>query len=175
MSTSTSPLVAIIMGSDSDLAVMQDAAKVFESFKIPFEIDVISAHRTPQRAFDFARNAHKRGIKVIIAAAGLAAHLAGAIAGNTPLPVIGVPIAGGKLQGIDSMLSTLQMPPGVPVATVAINGAKNAGLLAVQILSVADDKLMEAMLKYKQDEEKKVIEKSDKLKKLGYKGFLEQS
>jgi 5-(carboxyamino)imidazole ribonucleotide mutase len=170
-----SPKVAIIMGSDSDLAVMQDAAKVLEGFKIPFEIDVISAHRTPQRAFEFARQAHKRGIKVIIAAAGLAAHLAGAIAGNTPLPVIGVPIAGGKLQGMDSLLSTVMMPPGVPVATVAINGAKNAGLLAVQILATADESLLEAFLKYKQDEEKKVIGKSDKLKKLGYKSFLEQS
>lgn len=113
-------------------------------------------------------------MKVIIAAAGLAAHLAGAIAGNTPLPVIGVPIAGGKLQGIDAMLSTLQMPPGVPVATVAINGAKNAGLLAVQILAVADEKLLDAFLKYKSDEENKIIEKSARLKELGYKAFLDQ-
>ena len=168
------PLVAIIMGSDSDLSVMQDAAKVLESFGVSFEIDVISAHRTPKRAFEFASTAHTKGIKVIIAAAGLAAHLAGAIAGNTPLPVIGVPIAGGKLQGVDSMLSTLQMPPGVPVATVAINGAKNAGLLAVQILSVADDKLLDAFLKYKAEEERKVIEKSRKLQELGYKAFLDQ-
>ena len=168
------PLVAIIMGSDSDLTIMQDAAKTLESFNIGFSIDVISAHRTPNIAADFAANAHKRGIRVIIAAAGLAAHLAGALAAHSPLPVIGVPIAGGTLGGLDATLSTLQMPPGVPVATVGINNAKNAALLAIQILAIANDHLMHKYIEYKKTEGDKVVEKSRKLNELGYKAYLEK-
>lgn len=171
MNNVSNPLVAVVMGSDSDLDVMQETAQVLESFNVSFEIDIISAHRTPAKAADFAINAHERGIKVIIAAAGLAAHLAGSIAANSPLPVIGVPIAGGKLQGIDSLYSTVQMPPGVPVATVGINGAKNAGLLAVQILGVGDSDLRNSFLEFKKSQEEKVLEKSKKLQDLGYKRY----
>jgi len=167
-------IVAIIIGSDSDLVIMQDAAKTLESFNIGYSIDVISAHRTPDIAADFAANAHKRGIRVIIAAAGLAAHLAGAMAAHSPLPVIGVPIAGGTLGGIDAALSTLQMPPGVPVATVGINNAKNAALLAIQILATSDGHLLQKYIEYKNSEGEKVIEKSKKLQELGYKGYLER-
>jgi len=164
--------VAILMGSDSDLNIMQEAAKTLEEFGIEYYIDVISAHRTPQRAMEFSKNAHKKGYRVIIAAAGLAAHLAGSIAAHTPLPVIGVPIAGGALNGVDSLYSTVMMPPGIPVATVAVNGARNAGLLAIQILAVGDRKLMQRFLAFKKDMEQKIIEKSDKLQKEGYKGYL---
>ncbi|MBT3301728.1 MAG: 5-(carboxyamino)imidazole ribonucleotide mutase [Bacteroidetes bacterium] len=166
-------LVAIIMGSDSDLKVMQESAKVMEEFDIPYYIDVISAHRTPHQALEFSKNAHINGIKVIIAAAGMAAHLAGSLAAHTPLPVIGVPIAGGKLQGKDSLYSTVMMPPGVPVATVGIDGARNAGLLAVQILGTGDAAMMEKMMQFKRDQEKKVVARSEKLKSLGYKAYLE--
>lgn len=166
------PLVAIIMGSDSDLKIMQDAAKVMEEFGIPYDLDIISAHRTPQRAMEFAANAHKNGLKVIIAAAGLAAHLAGSIAAHTSLPVIGVPIAGGSLNGVDSLYSTVMMPPGIPVATVAINGAKNAGLLAIQILALNNPELQDKITGYKKKMENEVIAKSDKLKNTGYKTYL---
>lgn len=167
------PLVAIIMGSDSDLKIMQEAVKVMEEFEIPFEVDIISAHRTPTRAMEFSANAHKRGIKVIIAGAGLAAHLAGSVAAHTPLPVIGVPLAGGAVNGIDSLYSTVMMPPGVPVATVAINGARNAGLLAVQILATSNENLLHKFIAFKNELEKKVIQKSEKLRNLGYEKFLE--
>lgn len=144
------PLVSIIMGSDSDLQVMQEAGKVLKEFNIPFEITIVSAHRTPKRLFEFSENAHKRGIKVIIAGAGGSAHLPGMVAAISPLPVIGVPVkSSNSLDGWDSILSILQMPGGVPVAAVALNNAKNAGLLAVQILSVADEKLKEKMISYK--------------------------
>ncbi len=165
--------VAIIMGSDSDLKIMKDAAMVLEDFDIPFYMDIMSAHRTPEIAAEFSSNAHKNGIKVIIAAAGLAAHLAGAIAGHSPLPVIGVPIAGGKLQGIDSLLSTVQMPPGVPVATVAVNGAKNAALLAIQMLATGDDNLLQKFIDFKEAQAVKVRQKSDKLKQDGWKTRLD--
>ena len=167
-------IVAILMGSDSDLTIMQEAAKTLESFGIGYSIDIISAHRTPEIAAEFAANAHKKGIRVIIAAAGLAAHLAGAMAAHSPLPVIGVPIAGGTLGGLDAALSTLQMPPGVPVATVSINGAKNAALLAVQILATANEHLMQKYIDYKKSEELKIIEKSKKLLELGYKAYLDR-
>ncbi|HPD64461.1 MAG TPA: 5-(carboxyamino)imidazole ribonucleotide mutase [Bacteroidia bacterium] len=168
------PEVAILMGSDSDLKVMQEAARVMEEFDIPYLIDVVSAHRTPQRAMEFSAKAHLKGIKVIIAGAGLAAHLAGSIAAHTPLPVIGVPLAGGALNGVDSLYSTVMMPPGVPVATVAINGARNAGLLAVQILAVSDEKLLEKLISFKKNQETKVNQKSQELQQLGYKKFLEK-
>lgn len=160
------PLVSIIMGSDSDLQVMQEAGKVLKEFNIPFEITIVSAHRTPKRLFEFAENAHKRGIQVIIAGAGGSAHLPGMAAAISPLPVIGVPVkSSNSLEGWDSILSILQMPGGVPVATVALNNAKNAGLLAVQILSVNEKKLREKMILYKEKLSLDVLKKIDKVEK----------
>jgi len=160
------PLVSIIMGSDSDLNVMQEAGKVLKKFKIPFEITIVSAHRTPKRLFEFAEKAHQRGIQVIIAGAGGAAHLPGMVAAISPLPVIGVPVkSSNSLDGWDSILSILQMPGGVPVATVALNNAKNAGLLAVQILSVNDKKLREKMISYKGKLNSDVLKKIEKVEK----------
>lgn len=160
------------MGSDSDLPVMSEAAKVLEEFGVAFEITVCSAHRTPDRAHEYASTAKDRGLKVIIASAGGAAHLAGAMAANTTLPVIGVPI-NWKLSGLDSLLSTMQMPPGVPVATVGIDGAKNAGLLAVQILATADKNLAKKLVDYKKKMADAVNSKAEKLEKKGYKKYLE--
>ena len=143
-------LVSIVMGSDSDLPIMKEAGVVLESFGIDYELDIVSAHRTPEKLFEFAKTAHTRGIKVLIAGAGGAAHLPGMLAAISPLPVIGVPIlSSNSIDGWDSVLSILQMPGGVPVATVALNGAKNAGLLAVQMLSVGNDSLREKMIEYK--------------------------
>ncbi len=160
----TAPQVSIIMGSDSDLPVMQDAARVMEEFGIAYEITIVSAHRTPQRMMRFAEQAHVRGIRVIIAGAGGAAHLPGMVASITPLPVIGVPVkSSNSIDGWDSLLSIVQMPNGVPVATVALNAAKNAGLLAVQILSTADADLRDAMIAYKQEMRKQVEAKAKKL------------
>lgn len=167
------PLIGIIMGSDSDLKAMQEAAKVLEEFGVPFEITVCSAHRTPARAHEYATSAIDRGLKVIIASAGGAAHLAGAMAANTTLPVIGVPIDW-KLNGLDSLLSTAQMPPGVPVATVGIDGGKNAGLLAIQILGTADENIAKKLVDYKKKMADQVNEKADNLQKLGYKKYLEK-
>ena len=148
------------MGSDSDLPVMQEAAKMLDQFEIPYEISIVSAHRTPKRMFDFAVNAHMRGIKVIIAGAGGAAHLPGMVAAITPLPVIGVPIkSSNSIDGWDSVLSILQMPGGVPVATVALNGAKNSGILAAQIIGVKDDVVQQKILKYKNELNEAVLEK----------------
>lgn len=157
------PSVAIVMGSDSDLSVMKEAAEMLKSFGVSFQMTVISAHRTPDRAFSFAKEARTKGIKVIIAGAGGAAHLAGVLAGVSTLPVIGVPIQSPALRGIDSLYSTVQMPPGVPVATVAINGAMNAGILAVQILAVADEGLQKKLKQFKIDLEKKVQQKAKKV------------
>jgi len=158
------PKISIIMGSDSDLPVMQQAADVIKSFNVPFEITIVSAHRTPKRMVEFAENAHQRGVEVIIAGAGGAAHLPGMVASITPLPVIGVPIkSSNSIDGWDSVLSILQMPGGVPVATVALNGAKNAGLLALQILSVGDKSIQQKMQTYKQELNDAVMEKVKKL------------
>lgn len=155
-------LVSIIMGSDSDFPIMNDAAKVLESFGIAHEISIVSAHRTPQRMFDFARSAHSRGIRVIIAGAGGAAHLPGMTASLTGLPVIGVPVkSSNSIDGWDSILSILQMPNGIPVATVALNAAKNAGLLAVRMLAASDPELYKAMLNYQNEMEKAVLDKAD--------------
>lgn len=160
------PLVSIIMGSDSDLNVMQEAGKVLQEFDVPFEITVVSAHRTPKRLVDFSENAHKRGVQVIIAGAGGAAHLPGMAAAISPLPVIGVPVkSSNSLDGWDSIFSILQMPGGVPVATVALNNAKNAGLLAVQILSVADKNLKKKIISYKEKLNSDVLKKIDKVEK----------
>ena len=160
------PLVSIIMGSDSDLPVMQESASILESFGVPYELTIVSAHRTPARLFEFAGNAHIRGVEVIIAGAGGAAHLPGMTASISPLPVIGVPIrSSNSIDGWDSVLSILQMPSGVPVATVALNGAKNAGLLAVQILSVKDGSLREKMMAYKKKLNDEVMMKVEKIGK----------
>ncbi len=164
--------IGIVMGSDSDLKVMQEACKVLEEFSVPYEITVCSAHRTPERAHEYAASAISRGLKVIIASAGGAAHLAGVMAANTTLPVIGVPIDW-KLNGLDALLSTAQMPPGVPVATVGIDGGKNAGLLAIAILATADETLAKKLVDYKKKMSETVNEKAKKLEELGYKKYLE--
>jgi phosphoribosylamine--glycine ligase len=160
------PEVGIVMGSDSDLNVMEETALVLKQFEIPFEMTVASAHRSPKKAAKFAASAHKRGIKVIVAGAGHAAHLAGNIAAYTSLPVIGVPIDSSCLHGLDALLSTVQMPPGVPVATVSIgkSGAKNAGILAVQILALKDSTLAKKLETYKKELAKQVDQKAKKLK-----------
>jgi 5-(carboxyamino)imidazole ribonucleotide mutase len=165
------PIISILMGSDSDLPIMQQAAEILDEFNIPYELTIISAHRTPERMYEFAKNAHARGIKVIIAGAGGAAHVAGVISGISPLPVIGVPIQTKTLNGIDSLYSIVQMPPGVPTATVAINGAKNAGLLAIQILGTSDKTLQKKMIAYKEKMKQTVIEKAKKLELVGYKKY----
>jgi len=165
VSEKTTP-VAVVMGSDSDLKVMKKCVEQLEDFGIKPVVRIISAHRTPETAAEFAQNAAKNGIKVIIAAAGMAAHLAGAMAAQTTLPIIGVPLDSGQgLGGLDALLSTLQMPPGVPVGTVAIGkaGAKNAAILAVQILALSDGELAEKIADFKKKQEKKVIEKDSAL------------
>lgn len=156
-------LVAIIMGSDSDKPIMDEAAKILDFFGISYDYTIVSAHRTPQRMYDFAQNAHHQGTKVIIAGAGGAAHLPGMVAAISPLPVIGVPVESKVLSGWDSLLSIAQMPGGVPVATVAINGAKNAGILAAQILATSDNLLLEKVLAFKREMEKEVIAKANKM------------
>ena len=162
----TKPLVSIVMGSDSDLEIMREAAKALEDFGIAHEMDVTSAHRSPERTAEYARKAAERGIRVIIAGAGGAAHLAGVIAAHTSLPVIGVPIPSTSLNGMDSLLATVQMPAGIPVATVAIGkpGATNAGILAAQILALSDAGLAKKMTAHKEKLAKGVAEKSKKLK-----------
>lgn len=162
----TKAAVSIVMGSDSDLEIMREAGKALEGFGIPYEIDVTSAHRSPDRTAEYARQAAARGIRVIIAGAGGAAHLAGVIAAHTTLPVIGVPIPSTSLQGMDSLLATVQMPAGIPVATVAIGkpGATNAGILAAQIIGVADASIAEKLLAHKKKLAQGVEEKSNKLK-----------
>lgn len=157
-------IVSIVMGSDSDLVIMKQASEILEKFGIGYEIDIVSAHRTPDKLYEFASNAHKRGISVIIAGAGGAAHLPGMLAAISPLPVIGVPIkSSNSLEGLDSILSILQMPEGVPVATVALNGAKNAGILAAQIISVMDESIRNKIIQYKEDLREQVILKSKNL------------
>jgi 5-(carboxyamino)imidazole ribonucleotide mutase len=162
------------MGSDSDLPTMEKAIAVCEDFAIPHKIGIISAHRTPYRMVEYARNAHQQGIKVIIAGAGGAAHLPGMVAALTPLPVIGVPVATRQLQGVDSLYSIVQMPRGIPVATVAIGNAQNAGLLAVQILATSDPQLQSKIQQYRQDLAQTVLDKQDRLDKLGYQTYLSQ-
>lgn len=157
-------LVSIIMGSDSDLSVMNEAAKILDELNVPYELTIVSAHRTPKRMFDFAEKAHQRGIKVIIAGAGGAAHLPGMVASITPLPVIGVPVkSSNSIDGWDSVLSILQMPGGVPVATVALNGAKNAGILAAQIIGTADEKVQQNIITYKASLNDAVMQKVKEL------------
>lgn len=163
------PLVGIIMGSDSDLNVMQAASEILKQFNIPHEVTVVSAHRTPHRMIEYAGKARERGLKVIIAGAGGAAHLPGMVASVTTLPVVGVPIkSSNSIDGWDSVLSILQMPNGVPVATVALNAAKNAGILAAQILGIADEQIAKTVDDYKKTLNKEVITKVDKLKNEGW-------
>ena len=162
------PLVAIIMGSTSDLPVMEKAAKFFDEMEIPFEINALSAHRTPQEVEVFAKNAREKGIKVIIAAAGMAAHLPGVIASMTALPVIGVPI-NASLDGLDALLAIVQMPPGIPVATVGINGSLNAAILALQIISTDNPELQQKLSAYKENLKSKIVEANQELSAIKYK------
>ena len=158
--------VGIIMGSTSDLPVMQDAADILDELGIEYELDIVSAHRTPEKMFDYAQNAHKRGVKVIIAGAGGAAHLPGMTASMTPLPVIGVPVKSrNSIDGWDSILSILQMPGGIPVATVALDGAKNAGILAAKIIASSDPKVIDTILSYMEGMKEKVLEGAKSVKK----------
>ena len=169
------PQVAIIMGSDSDLEVMKDAAAILDEFNVGYHLTVVSAHRTPDRMFSFAKSAPEQGIKVIIAGAGGAAHLPGMVASITHLPVIGVPIQSKAMSGIDSLYSIVQMPAGVPVATVAINGAHNAGLLAVQILALADGGILsEKLVAYKNKLKNTVEDKAQELEDIGYREYLKK-
>ncbi|MDO5664823.1 MAG: 5-(carboxyamino)imidazole ribonucleotide mutase [Bacteroidia bacterium] len=163
-----SPIVSIIMGSTSDLPVMEKAAKFFDEMEVPFEINALSAHRTPEAVEKFAKNAQARGIKVIIAAAGMAAHLPGVIASMTTLPVIGVPI-NASLDGMDALLAIVQMPPGIPVATVGINGSLNAAILALQIIAAGDDSLQQKLTKYKEDLKSKITQANEELAQVKYK------
>lgn len=162
------PKVSIIMGSTSDLDVMAKAAKLLDEFEIPFEINALSAHRTPEEVEKFAKGAKDKGIKVIIAGAGMAAHLPGVIAAMTPVPVIGVPI-NASLSGFDSILAILQMPPGIPVATVAVNGAMNAAILAIQMMATGDDALMQKLTEYKEGLKQKIVKANQELSKVKYK------
>lgn len=170
----TKPEIGIIMGSDSDLPTMEAAIKVCQQFAVSHEVEIVSAHRTPHRMIEYAQNAHTRGIKVIIAGAGGAAHLPGMTASLTPLPVIGVPIKTSTLQGVDSLYSIVQMPRGIPVATVAIGNAQNAGLLAVQILASTRPELLEKISKYRNDLAQMVLDKQQQLNELGYQKYLTQ-
>jgi 5-(carboxyamino)imidazole ribonucleotide mutase len=159
-------MVGIIMGSDSDLPIMEEAIAILKSFDIQIEVDIVSAHRTPEKLFDYSKNAHKRGVKVIIAGAGGAAHLPGMVASMSPLPIIGVPIKSrNSIDGWDSVLSILQMPGGVPVATVALDGAKNAGILAAQIIGTSDEIVLNKIIAYKEALKLKVEQASERLRK----------
>lgn len=162
------------MGSDSDLPVMSEAAKVLDILRLNYELTVVSAHRTPERMYDYAQQAAGRGIQVIIAGAGGAAHLPGMVAALTPLPVIGVPVKSSNMSGIDSLYSIVQMPPGVPVASVAINGAKNAGILAAQILGASDKAVLQRVHDYKENMKSEVLTKAEKLENIGHQAYLDQ-
>lgn len=166
--------IGIIMGSDSDLPIMSEAAKILDKLEISYELTIISAHRTPDRMYEYSKNAVKRGIKVIIAGAGGAAHLPGMTAALTPLPVIGVPIKTATLSGIDSLYSICQMPPGIPVATVAINGAQNAGILAAQMIGAFEPNVMKHVEKLKEELKQMVTEKAVKIEHVGYEQYLAQ-
>ena len=168
----TKPKVAIIMGSDSDLSVMKEAAEILEKLGVAYELTIVSAHRTPNRMYDYAKNVAEKGISVIIAGAGGSAHLPGMVASLTHLPVIGVPVKSSNLSGWDSMLSIVQMPAGIPVATVAINGAANAGLLAAKILAVSDTALTQKIVQYSTNLENTVTKKAKRLEEIGYEKYL---
>jgi 5-(carboxyamino)imidazole ribonucleotide mutase len=161
------PQVSLIMGSTSDLPVMEKAAQVLDELEIPFEMNALSAHRTPEAVEEFAKNAASRGLKVIIAGAGMAAHLPGVIAAMTPLPVIGIPVKA-SLDGLDSLLAIVQMPPGIPVATVGINGARNAGILAAQIIASGDETLAKKLVDFKEALKSKIVEANKELSAVNY-------
>lgn len=164
------PKVSIIMGSTSDMKIMSEAAKFFDEMNIPFEINALSAHRTPDMVLDFARKAHTRGVKVIIAGAGGAAHLPGVIAALTPLPVVGVPVkSSNSIDGWDSILSILQMPSGIPVATVALDGAKNAAILATQIIGTGEPEVQAQVLAFKEDMKSKIVKANEELAEVKFK------
>ena len=171
--TAEKALVSIVMGSDSDLDRMNECAKILDEFDISFEMTISSAHRSPKTTMEYAESASNRGIEVIVAGAGRAAHLAGVIAAHTTLPVIGVPIDGGPLNGIDALYSTVQMPPGIPVATMAIGsgGARNAGIFATQILSIKYPKLQSKLKQYKEKLSQGVVEKAQRLAEVGYENY----
>jgi 5-(carboxyamino)imidazole ribonucleotide mutase len=169
----TATLIGIIMGSDSDLPTMKAAIEICTQFEIAHEVAIVSAHRTPERMVEYAQTAHQRGLKIIIAGAGGAAHLPGMVASLTPLPVIGVPIQTKALQGVDSLYSIVQMPAGIPVATVSIGNATNAGLLAVQILATHDPSLLSKVIAYRQSLKEMVLEKQARLETIGYSNYLE--
>lgn len=168
------PVVGIIMGSDSDLSVMAKTAEILEKLDVPYEMSIISAHRTPERLTEYVKSAAGRGIKVIVSGAGGAAHLPGVLAAQTVVPVIGVPILTKGLGGVDSLYSMVQMPSGIPVATVAINGATNAGLLAAKIVALGDAELTQKLVDYSEGMKEAVNRKADKLEKVGYKKYLEE-
>ena len=168
------PLVGIIIGSDSDLGVMSKTAEILDKLEIPYEFSIISAHRTPDRMYEYARQARKRGLKAIIAGAGGAAHVPGMVAAMTTVPVIGVPIQGDALEGMDALLSIAQMPPGIPVATVAINGALNAGILAAKIIATNDEALADRLEAYATNMKETVEKKAAKLESIGYSEYLKQ-
>jgi 5-(carboxyamino)imidazole ribonucleotide mutase len=165
------PLIGIIMGSDSDLPTMKAAIEICEKFAVAYEVAIVSAHRTPERMVEYAQTAHQRGLKVIIAGAGGAAHLPGMVAALTPLPVIGVPVQTKTLAGVDSLYSIVQMPAGIPVATVAIGNATNAGLLAVQILATSDRELLDKVQSYRDSLKEMVLEKQARLEQVGYQNY----
>lgn len=173
MAKSKQPKVGIIMGSDSDLPVMEQAAIMMDELEIPYELTIVSAHRTPERMFEYAKNAASRGIKVIIAGAGGAAHLPGMVASLTHLPVIGVPIKSKAMSGVDSLYSIVQMPPGVPVATMAIDGAKNAGLFAGKILALTDKNVEQKIITYREFSCETVLEKAEYLEEIGHIDYLD--
>lgn len=173
MSSTSNPLVGIIMGSDSDLPTMAEAIHTCEAMGVAIEVEIVSAHRTPERMFSYAKTAHERGLKVIIAGAGGAAHLPGMVASLTPLPVIGVPVPSRHLQGVDSLYSIVQMPAGIPVATVAIGNAKNAGLLAIQILATQDSGLLQKVIEYRESLAAMVRSKQTRLDELGYIRYID--
>ena len=168
------PIVSIIMGSDSDLKVMSESAEILNKFEIEYEITIVSAHRTPEKLYKYSKNAKKRGIKVIIAGAGGAAHLPGMVSSLTSIPVIGVPIKTKTLNGIDSLYSIVQMPSGIPVATVAINGGQNAGILATEILACNDEKIYQKLEEYKEELRNIVEKKASKLEEKGYDKYLNE-
>jgi 5-(carboxyamino)imidazole ribonucleotide mutase len=169
------PIVGIIMGSDSDLPIMQEAAKILDIFQIPYELTIVSAHRTPERLFNYAKDAIEKGLKVIIAGAGGAAHLPGMVASLTTLPVIGVPVKTKTLNGLDSLYSIVQMPPGIPVATVAINGSKNAGILAASIIGAYNQEISNKVHQYKMELKEMVEDKALTLEQIKYKQYLDEN
>ncbi len=174
MTPSFKTSIGIIMGSDSDLPVMKEAAKLLDELKVSYELTIVSAHRTPDRLYNYAKNAKDKGLKVIIAGAGGAAHLPGMVASLTTVPVIGVPVKTHALNGVDSLYSIVQMPPGIPVATVAINGAKNAALLAAQMMGLTDKVLQDSIETYRKNLEKMVEQKAQQLEAMKYKNYLKQ-